>query len=287
MRKYFCLMRVKHYIKNLLIFSAIIFSVNLFHPQLFFTNLLNFFSFSFMCSTIYIFNDICDCKSDKKHPIKKNRPLPSGAIKLHWAILLAFFLFLLSSIFNALPCLFNKQYPLIDTYLFLYGYFILNVLYSLKLKTIPILDVFLLTIGFVIRIVYGAIAIHVAVSHFLYLTVFSFALYISLGKRRNEILRNGNKSRAVLTYYRPTYLKKGMQFFLLCFLLFYVLWALSMNSFWFFISIFIILWIVMLYDVTIEKYVFDDPVDIILNNRMMMSLILFYMIYMGGLLYVF
>ncbi|MBQ9631234.1 MAG: UbiA family prenyltransferase, partial [Treponema sp.] len=76
---YLKLIRVKHYIKNCLIFIPVFFANALTRSNVKAT-LFGFFAFSFMASTIYIINDIKDVNNDRLHPTKKNRPIASGEI---------------------------------------------------------------------------------------------------------------------------------------------------------------------------------------------------------------
>ncbi len=287
MKDYLKLMRVKHYIKNFLIFAVIIFSSNLFNLNMLFTNILNFVSFSLTCSIVYTINDIFDIEKDKKHPTKKNRPLASGKISKRNAYIFVLILFSFSSIINFLPCIFNKDYSLLFTYLCLYGYLIMNILYSIKLKHVPIVDIFILTLGFLIRVVYGSVSIGVSISNWMYLTVLAVSFYAALGKRRNEYIKNGSKSREVLKYYNKDYLNKFMNTFLTAAIVFYSLWANNMNSVFFLISILFVIFILMRYSLIVEGDSFGDPVDVVLNDKLLFFSIITYGLYMGGVLYAF
>ena len=97
---YLKLMRVHHYIKNLLIFVPLIFAKLLTNWEFLFTTFIGFISFSFIASVIYIINDVVDIEDDKKHEKKKNRPLASGLIKKSHAIVLAVILFIISGLLN-------------------------------------------------------------------------------------------------------------------------------------------------------------------------------------------
>ena len=99
MKKYFELIRVKHWVKNILIFIPMISSGLLNYNNIFIT-ILSFFSFSFLTSFIYIINDIRDIEKDKLHPRKKKRPLPSGKISKSKAIAIAVLMIFLSIIIN-------------------------------------------------------------------------------------------------------------------------------------------------------------------------------------------
>lgn len=65
------LMRVKHYVKNFLIFFPLIFSGNLLKQDLLFKVILAFIAFSFTASVVYIINDLMDIEKDRLHEIKK------------------------------------------------------------------------------------------------------------------------------------------------------------------------------------------------------------------------
>ena len=84
--------RVKHYLKNLLIFFPLFFSHNLFNLNLLLKLILSFLSFCFACSIVYIVNDIKDRDKDKLHEKKKNRPIASGKISIKNALFVIFIL---------------------------------------------------------------------------------------------------------------------------------------------------------------------------------------------------
>ncbi len=90
MKNYIKLMRPQHYIKNLLIFFALIFSGNFFDKEMLLSTFLAFLSFSMCASVVYIINDIKDKEKDKLHEKKKNRPIASGRVSVKNASILAF-----------------------------------------------------------------------------------------------------------------------------------------------------------------------------------------------------
>ena len=95
MIKYLKLIRVKHWIKNFLIFLPLIFSKNINIDNIKLV-ILGFISFSLASSAIYIINDIKDKEKDSKHPTKKNRPIASGAISVNNALLVMVILLLMT-----------------------------------------------------------------------------------------------------------------------------------------------------------------------------------------------
>ena len=82
MKKYLSLMRIKHYIKNLLIFLAILCSGKLLNIEYLKITIIEFISFCFIASAVYVVNDIVDVEKDRKYKIKKERPIASGAISI-------------------------------------------------------------------------------------------------------------------------------------------------------------------------------------------------------------
>ena len=89
MKKYLSLLRIKHYVKNVLVFLPMFFGGLIFEKSRILNACLGFIAFSFLSSVVYIINDYKDIEKDRKHPTKKNRPLASGAISKKSAVLCA------------------------------------------------------------------------------------------------------------------------------------------------------------------------------------------------------
>jgi len=186
------LIRAKHWIKNLIIFAPLIFSGPKIFGDLHNLNLVikTLLIFCILSSIIYIFNDICDYDLDKLHKYKKkNKPLASGKISLDFAKLSLFFLI----IFFFIIIYFNSKLFLVSI-IFLF----LNFLYSIKLKHIPIVDMFSVAASYIVRVYAGGIAIDISISNWMFITVFSTALFIISLKRKNENDLIGSKARKAL-----------------------------------------------------------------------------------------
>lgn len=190
-------MRPKQWMKNVLIFTALIFDEKLLDLQAFLVTCAGFILFSLVSSSVYLLNDITDVEADRQHPKKKNRPIASGDLKIstaRWAVVVLLFL--------AIPL----AYILSPGFcLLLLIYLVLNLTYSRWLKHIVIIDVFVLASFYVIRVVAGLTLIEVTrFSPWLYVVTTLLALYIGLGKRRAELtlLSDGAQShRKVLDGY--------------------------------------------------------------------------------------
>ena len=285
---YLKLMRVKHYIKNLLIFLPIIFSGKLFFSYKLFVSFFGFISFSLLSSIIYIINDYKDIDKDKKHPVKKFRPLASGVISKNDAVITIYILSIivfLINIFLVLPLAHNINFILLEIL-----YLFLNVLYSFKLKDYPIIDIFILVSGFLIRLLFGGFICNIVISSWLFLTIMSLSFYMVLGKRRNELLKVSSSSRNVLKKYSKSFLDNYMNIFLALVIVFYSLWcidSLTVNRLGdkaIYTVIFVII-ILMKYSYDIEGDSFGDPVDVLYNDKVLFLLSILFCLVMLVLIY--
>lgn len=279
------LMRIKHYLKNGLIFLPLIFNSQLFEKKPLLMTFYGFVSFCLISSAVYVINDIKDVEKDRMHKIKKNRPIASGAISIKEAILLFIVLIIFSLSINIFIIKKFSSILLISLYL------ILNIMYSLGLKNIPIIDVVILVSGFVIRVIYGASIMSIEISKWLYLTVMSGSFFMGFGKRRNEIIKQGNDSRAVLKYYTKDYLDKFMYACLVLTLMFYSLWSVDTSTTAKFgenmiYTIPLVMIIFMKYCLDIEENSYGDPVDVITSDKILMCMVGILAISMYILIYV-
>ncbi len=173
--------RPVHWTKNLSVFAAILLSGYFFEKPLLILTIWAFISFCFITSATYIINDIFDRKADRLHPIKKFRPIASGALPLPIAIVEAAAL-IVASIATASI---GHLDPIFITIIIIY--LILQILYSFKLKNISILDIIIIATGFVLRVYAGGFVINAHLSVWFLLCVISVALFLASGKRRAEL----------------------------------------------------------------------------------------------------
>ncbi|MCF8355608.1 MAG: decaprenyl-phosphate phosphoribosyltransferase [Melioribacteraceae bacterium] len=199
-KDYLKLIRVSHWIKNLFVFVPLTFSKHLFDQDYLFTVLIAFFAFSLASSFVYVFNDILDADLDRKHPVKKLRPIASGKIKPFQAVLV---LIVLAALFGSLTSMLNWQFNLT-----LVGYLLLNVFYTLILKKIVIIDLLCLALGFMLRVMGGAFVIAVYISSWLILTTLFVSIFLAVMKRRSELINemNRNDTRIVLKEYSKEFI---------------------------------------------------------------------------------
>lgn len=215
------LIRVKHYIKNGLIFFPMFFSGNLTDIDILYKNMIGFVLFSLVSSIIYIFNDMQDIISDREDQIKKMRPLAAGTISIHQAIMI-----LMGLSVGTIAIL--RKMP-VGWYILII-YFVVNIFYSMKGKYIPLVDVAILVSGYAMRLVYGGIVSGVKVTDWMFLTVLSAAAFMGFGKRRNELVRSRGDLRKNLDRYTEAFLNSCCQLFITLTIVFYSLTCVDANT---------------------------------------------------------
>lgn len=187
-KDYLSLARPRQWPKNGLLFAALIFSGKFATDTSSLAKAVTAFAaFILLSSAVYAFNDAGDAKADKGHPVKKQRPVASGRIRVGQALAFSGALALLGL---GLSAAVNVPVLVCGA-----GYLVLSAAYSLGLKHEAILDVFLLSAGFVIRAVAGGLAIGVPISPWLLSCTTLLALFMGLSKRRAELTLLG-KARA-------------------------------------------------------------------------------------------
>lgn len=180
MGSYIRILRPKQWVKNLLVFCPLFFSGNFFNWPLFVDAAWAFLVFSLAASGIYCFNDACDAESDRRHPVKCNRPVASGAVSVPAAYVMAALLCVVSVAASVL--LLSSGYAALIA-----GYVFLNLLYSLWFKKIALLDVVVLASFYVMRLFAGDIATGCHLSHWIIIVTFVGAFMLGIGKRRAEL----------------------------------------------------------------------------------------------------
>lgn len=189
-------LRPRQWIKNFALFAAIVFTGQLFQPQLFSKTLQAFFIFCLLSSSSYLINDAHDAPSDRLHPFKKFRPIAAGIIKPEVAILLATagIIVGLSWATKITPAFFGVS-------LF---FIILHLLYSFWLKKIAVIDTLVIALSYILRVYAGEAATGFHLSIWLMLCVISLSLFLALGKRRSELTLLSGYSGVVSTKVRAS-----------------------------------------------------------------------------------
>ncbi len=187
--------------KNLFVYTALVFAGQLFLPGQFLRATFGFLLFTAVAGSIYLLNDLLDVEQDRLHPKKRLRPIASGSLPAPLAWVAFGVLGLCGTAAGFLLSLFFG--------LTLLAYFVLQIAYCFRLKHIVLLDVFTVAAGFVLRTASGGFAIHVHISPWLMLFSLQLALFLGFGKRRQELVlqgENAGKTRAILNEYSLPFL---------------------------------------------------------------------------------
>ncbi len=171
--------RPRQWLKNLAIFTTILFTGQLFSQTPLMKSTWGFFAFCLLSSSNYIFNDILDAPADRKHPFKKFRPIASDSLPTHIAILVSV-LFAMSGI--AISRTIGGSF-----FVFAIVFLLLQYAYSLFLKHISVIDILTITTAYILRVYAGEAATGYHISIWLALAALSLALFLAIGKRRAEL----------------------------------------------------------------------------------------------------
>jgi decaprenyl-phosphate phosphoribosyltransferase len=286
MANYLALLRVDHYVKNLFIFLPLFFALKITQVDLLLTNLIAFVCFSLIASAAYILNDYKDIEEDKKHPVKRFRPLTAGRIGHREA-------FIIMALF-AVISLAVSLYIGINLFLILLAYFVLNVFYSLGLKRVPILDLSIISGGFVFRILAGAEVSGVEASKWIILMIFLLALFLGFAKRRDDILLSmrGHKARKNIDGYNLEFVNAGMIIMAPVILVSYISYTVSpqiieqFNTQYLYLTVlFVIIGILRYMQLTFVENNSGDPTKILLTDRFIQVTIIFWLMTFVVLIY--
>jgi len=187
--------RPEQWTKNLLVLAALVFARKFLEPLAVAKAVAALVLFCVVSSAVYLLNDVRDAEADRQHPLKRLRPVASGALPSQVALLAAASLaaialaggFLLQPVFGFVVL----------------GYLVLQIAYSLALKDLVVLDVMCVAAGFLLRAIAGAVVIEVEVSDWLAVCAGLLALFLALAKRRHELvaIENAANHRPSLEHY--------------------------------------------------------------------------------------
>jgi len=285
---YIHLLRPKHWIKNLFVFAALIFSLNLFNIVKLIASLQAFFAFCLASSFVYIINDIIDIEQDRKHPEKRNRPIASGKTSIKNATAISI-VCLISSMILA-------YFINLNTLIIITVYIFINIIYSIKIKNVVILDVMFIALGFILRIIAGATAIGVSFSNWILLTTFCISLFLGFGKRRGEILLQNNNTqnntRFVLKLYSMQFLDYMILSSVTLTIISYALYTIDQEVIKRFgtdkliYTVPLVIYGIFRYLYVIYRSVSDgDPTEVVLKDKSIISVVLLWILLVIGLIY--
>jgi 4-hydroxybenzoate polyprenyltransferase len=201
MKSFLRAMRPAQWTKNGLVFAGALFSHSLTLSGVAWRSLAGFACFCLLSGAVYVINDLRDLEADRQHPVKRLRPLASGALSPRFAF--GGVVVLLAAA-GGLAAALGPGFGLAAA-----AFLAVNLLYTIVLKGVVLLDVIFIALGFVLRAIAGVelirpIDAQVMLSPWLVVCTFFLALFLGFGKRRQEIVvhtDNAAAQRAVLRQY--------------------------------------------------------------------------------------
>ena len=258
------LIRPKQWLKNVF--------VHLMDMPCLYAGLVTFVAFSLIASSVYCFNDIIDVEADRRHPVKCSRPLASGAITMPQAYGLMILMLALS-----IGALLLLQEHFWKVLLVVLGYYILNLAYCAELKQHAIVDVCIIAFGFVLRLLAGGFATGIVLSRWIVLMTFLITLFMSFGKRRDDVIRmndTGEAPRKNTIRYNLAFIDQAITITASVTLVCYIMYTVSpeviaqlRTSYLYLTTVFVLLGLLRYIQLTVVDKRSGDPTKIMLRDR--------------------
>ena len=279
MRNLIQLIRPHQWIKNLIVLLPVFFGGALLRWNAVYAGLITTLAFSLTASSIYCLNDIIDINDDRQHPVKRNRPLASGAVSIVQGYILMGLMFILSM--NSTFLLPSHQVETASVILF---YWLLNIAYCLRLKRYAIIDVCIVAFGFVLRILAGGYATNIQLSKWIVLMTFLLMLFLSFAKRRDDVVRmneTGHAPRQNTIRYNLTFINQAITITASVTLVCYIMYTMSPETiqnfhtdYLYLTSVFVLLGLLRYIQISVVDKKSGDPTKVMIHDHFMQLTVL-------------
>lgn len=291
------LVRPKQWLKNVFVLIPVFFGGRLSDVHDLLATAFAFVAFSFAASSIYSFNDIIDADADRRHPVKCSRPVARGAVTMRQAYMLMAQMILL-----ALCVVLCGRYLSVFTPSqalrvggVIAGYWLLNLAYCAWLKKYAIVDVSVIAFGFVLRVLAGGFATDIIPSRWLVLMTFLLTLFLSLAKRRDDVLRmnaTGEAPRTNTIRYNLTFINQAITITASITTVCYIMYTVSpeviarfQTEYLYLTTCFVILGLLRYIQITVVDEQSGDPTKIMLRDRFMQAVVVLWAISFAIIIY--
>jgi len=266
-------LRPAQWTKNLFVFLPAFFNGQILDVPALLSCAAVFVAFSLVASSVYCFNDIYDLEADKLHPVKRDRPLASGAVSVKAAWVVAAVCFLLSM---PVFVFFDGETRKALAALVL-SYYVMNIAYSAWLKQYAIIDVVIVSVGFVLRVWAGGVAVGIQPSEWIVIMTFLLALFLAFAKRRDDVIlyeNTGVSHRKNTARYNTEFMNQIITVIAAIVMVAYIMYTLSPDvierlgsRYVYFTSVFVLMGITRYLQVTIVDSKSGSPEKILLHDR--------------------
>lgn len=271
--------RPQQWIKNVFVFVPLFFGGSLLDTTDIIAAVTAAMAFCFISSSIYCLNDIIDVEDDRRHPTKCHRPIAAGKISVAQAYVMMALMVALS--FGSVALL--GGYALgVGAVVGLY--LLMNVAYCLVLKRYAILDVCTIAFGFVLRLFAGGIATGIGLSNWIVLMTFLLTLFLSLAKRRDDVLKmnqTGHAPRKNTSRYNLDFINQAITITATVTLVCYVMYTVSPEveqrigtRYLYLTTVFVIIGILRYLQLTLVDNKSGDPTKAMLHDRVLQAVVL-------------
>ena len=263
--------RPRQWVKNVLVLAPLLPAGALGSPDPVLGAGTAFLVFCLISSATYLFNDVEDREADRRHPVKRHRPIASGALspmnaRLASAVLVAVGLLLAST----------RGWELVAVAV---TYLVIQVAYCLWMKHEPVLELASVASGFLLRALAGGVAAHVELSQWFLITAAFGSLFVAAGKRYGEAEmgeRTGAPVRRVVQRYSRSYLRFVWTMAATVVVISYALWAFDVQaetgSAWGLASMVPFVLAMMRYAVDVDEGSAEEPEGVILHDPVLIGL---------------
>lgn len=272
------IIRPHQWVKNVFVLVPLFFGGSLLDSTDIAASAVTFMAFSFIASSIYCLNDIVDVEDDRRHPKKCRRPIASGRVGIAGAYAIMAAMMLLS-----LCCVFALAQNAVAVGMVTGAYFVLNVAYCLWLKRHAIVDVCVIAFGFVLRLLAGGLSTDIPLSNWIVLMTFLLTLFLSLAKRRDDVIlmnETGHAPRKNTIRYNLSFINQAITITATVTIVCYIMYTVSPEvearvgtRYLYLTTVFVLLGILRYLQLTLVDNKSGDPTRAMLRDRFLQTVV--------------
>lgn len=285
------IIRPQQWLKNVFVLVPLFFGGSLLDSSDIIASVITAVAFSFVASAIYCLNDIIDVEDDRRHPVKCQRPIASGKVSVGqgYAAMAAMV------ILSLLATLTLGSHAL-GVAIVIAAYLVMNIAYCLWLKRYAIVDVCVIAFGFVLRLLAGGLATDIWLSNWIVLMTFLLTLFLSLAKRRDDVVRmnkTGHAPRKNTIRYNLEFVNQAITITATVTLVCYVMYTVSPEveqrigtRYLYLTTVFVLLGILRYLQLTMVDNKSGDPTKAMLRDRMLQAVVALWLLSFLLIIYV-